>query len=252
LRILQIDIETAPHQALVWGLFKQNIALNQLVQPGYTLCFAAKWYGEKEIFFASVEHDGAVSMLQQVHALLSEADAVVHYNGINFDIPTLNKEFLQHGMPPPEPFHQIDLLRTARSRFRLASNKLDFVADFLGIGNKTKHKGMDMWVACMAGDAAAWKVMKRYNIQDVKLLEKVYKRILPWIKTHPNHALYTDDTRPVCPNCGSLHVVKCGFETTLTMTYQRYRCGSCHTPIRGRTNVLRKDKKVGILTQSKI
>ncbi len=42
----------------------------------------------------------------------------------------------------------------------------------------------------MNKDPAAWKVMEKYNKQDVLLLEKVYDRLLPWIKSHPNHHLF--------------------------------------------------------------
>ena len=43
MRILYLDIETAPNEGKFWGLFKQNIGTNQITKPGYTLCFAAKW-----------------------------------------------------------------------------------------------------------------------------------------------------------------------------------------------------------------
>ena len=76
--------------------------------------------------------------------------------------------------------------------------------------------------------------------------------LLPWIKNHPNHGLHTEEERPVCPNCGSKHVVLKGTETTKTMKYQRYRCVSCGTPIRGRFNLLTRGKSRAILTQSKL
>ena len=70
-------------------------------------------------------------MLEGIHKLLDEADAVIHYNGKRFDIPSLNKEFLLNGMFPPAPFKEIDLLTVARGRFRFVSNKLDYVAQQL-------------------------------------------------------------------------------------------------------------------------
>lgn len=252
MKILHIDIETAPNKVYTWGLWNQNIAINQIVEPGYTLCWAAKWHGKKEIMFNSIYESSEKEMLEEVHDLLGKADAVTHYNGRKFDIPTLNKEFILNDMPVPDPYHQIDLLHVAKKQFKFPSNKLDYISQALGLGSKTKHMGMDLWKECMAGNDKAWKIMKKYNKQDVILLEKLYDRLLPWIKTHPNHALYSDSNRPVCPNCGSEHVVKKGVETTLTMSYQRYRCGDCGTPLRGRTNILNKYKKKNILTQSKL
>lgn len=219
-----LDIETSPHLAAVWGLWQQNVALDQIMKPGTTLCWAAKWYGEDEIMFES-NMTGHVRMVRRAHKLLSEADAVCHYNGTKFDIPTLNKEFLLLGLSPPPPSKQVDLLRTARSRFRLASNKLDFVAQQLGLGKKEKHKGFQLWLECMARDKDAWKVMESYNKQDVVLLEKVYERLRPWIKNHPN--LSTMNEKLCCPKCGSSDHQRRGYARTSVSKYQRFQCNTC-------------------------
>ena len=257
MKILHLDIETAPNTGLVWGLFRQNIGLEQIVTSGYTLCWAAKWDGEPEIMFSSV-NDGAQAMLESVHTLLAEADAVVHYNGKSFDIPILNKEFIKHGLTPPDSYHQIDLLETVRRRFRFTSNKLDYVANFLGLGTKLHHKGMSLWVGCMNGDEKCWKTMEKYNKQDVRLLPRLYKKLLPWINDHPNHGLYKDiedsegNIKDACTNCGSTDIVRNGIEHLKTQSYQRFKCKSCHTPLRGRKTILLKDKRDTILTQSKL
>lgn len=184
--------------------------------------------------FDSVHDSKPEKMVSRVHALLDEADVVCHYNGKKFDIPTLNREFLLYGLDPPSQFKQLDLLQTTRQQFRFPSNKLDYVSQQLGIGSKTKHMGMEMWRDCMDGCDKAWKTMKRYNMQDVRLTEKYYKRLLPWIKNHPNWGVYLDADRPTCRNCGSQKVVKKGVERTNTLIYQRYKCTDCGTPLRGR------------------
>lgn len=237
MRILLLDIETAPNIAYVWGLFKENIPLQRLVSSGYVLCWAAKWLGEDEVFFDSVHKSREKTMLKRIHKLLSEADAVVHYNGSSFDIPTLNKEFLLHGLAPPASYKQIDLLLTARKQFRFTSNKLDYVANVLGVGKKFKHAGFELWVQCMNGDEAAWAEMETYNKQDVYLLEKVYEIFLPWIKGHPNVGLYEGSEEHVCPNCGGNHLTKRGFSFTATNQYQRYQCNDCGTWSRSRKNI---------------
>lgn len=224
MKLLMLDIETAPHLAAVWGLYDQQVAINQLLKPGYTLCWSAKWHDSKEIIFDSIL-SGHRKMIRGVYALLNEADAVCHYNGTKFDIPTLNKEFLLMGLKPPAPYSQIDLLRTARSRFRLASNKLDFVAQQLGLGKKEHHKGFDLWRECMAKDPEAWATMERYNKQDVVLLEAVYNRLLPWIKNHPNLSVL--DGHPCCPNCGGTRSQARGYAVSQTRRYQRFQCTDC-------------------------
>ena len=73
-RILSIDIETSPVIAHAWGLFKQNIAINQIIERPRTLCFAAKFNDQKKVHFYSEFHDGADIMLHRAHELLSEAE----------------------------------------------------------------------------------------------------------------------------------------------------------------------------------
>ena len=201
-RILLLDIETAPNTAYVWSLRTDYISIEQLVESGYALCVSAKWLGEKEVLFYSIKEHGVGSMLQAIHNLIEEADIVVHYNGTKFDIPTLQREFLTEGLAPPSPIKQIDLLKVVRKQFRFSSNKLDYVCQRLGLGNKVRHKGMQLWRDCMAGNDKAWAVMERYNKRDVVLLEKLYHRLLPWIPNHPNVTLYTGVVAS-CPRCGS-------------------------------------------------
>jgi hypothetical protein len=174
---------------------------------------------------------GEKRMVRRIHKLLNEADAVCHYNGKKFDIPTLNKEFLLHGLPPPSPSKQIDLLAEARSNFRLASNKLDFVAKALGLGQKTKHKGMELWLGCMNGNKEDRKLMEEYNKQDVLLLEKVYKRVQGWIKVHPNLSVMEDVE--CCTKCGSEDYNARGRAYTTAGSYPRFQCNNCGSWFRG-------------------
>jgi DNA polymerase elongation subunit (family B)/predicted RNA-binding Zn-ribbon protein involved in translation (DUF1610 family) len=244
LKILLLDIETAPNVAYVWGLFKENIPIQRMIDSGYVLCWAAKWLGEKEVMFDSVYKSKAKTMLKRVHKLLDEADAVIHYYGTKFDIPTLNKEFLIYRMTPPSSYRQIDLFNTAKGRFRFASNKLDYIAAQLGVGQKHKHQGFELWVKCMNNDPDAWKEMEKYNKQDVVLLESVYEVFKPWIKNHPNVGLYADSDNPVCPACGSHQVVRRGYAFTTGGKYQRYCCTSCGHWSRSRSGVLTQPELV--------
>lgn len=235
MKILLLDIETAPNTAYVWGLFDQNISINQVQSSSYVLCWAAKWAGERQVMFDSIHRSKPKQMLDRVHRLLDESDAVVHYNGIKFDIPTLNKEFLKAGFGPPAPYKQIDLLRVCRYAFRFESNKLDYVSQALTIGAKVRHEGFELWVKCMDGDADAWKRMERYNRGDVKLLESLYNRLIPWIDRHPNHGAFEDIA--CCPKCGSEKFQQRGWAVTNVMKYARYQCQGCGGWFRGNKSV---------------
>ena len=230
MRVLLIDIETSPNLAHVWGLWNNNVSLNQLMESTEMLCFAAKWLGAESTTFSSSHQDGREGMVRYAWHLLDQADVVMHYNGKSFDVPHLNREFIEAGLAPPSPFKQVDLLLAVRKNFRFPSNKLQYVSTKLGLAGKAGHEGHDLWVKCMAGDAAAWKRMEAYNRQDVILLEQLYQKLLPWVPTLPNRHLYGDTGCPACGAEGSL--VRNGYAYTGVSRYQQYRCSDCGTYFR--------------------
>jgi DNA polymerase elongation subunit (family B) len=227
-RILSLDIETSPVVAHAWGLFKQNVAINQIIEHPRTICFGAKFLAEKKVHFYSEYQHGPEAMVLAAHALLNEADIVMHYNGDNFDLPRLNTEFVLLGLTPPAPYKSIDLLKVVRANFAFTSNKLAYISERLGLAGKVKHEGHSLWVKCLAGDPKAWALMKKYNVQDVRLLEEIYELLKPWISSHPHVGLYTGDD-DVCPNCGSAERQRRGFAHTNLGKFQRFWCTACGT-----------------------
>lgn len=224
MKILLLDIETAPMQVYAWSLWDPRIATNQIVTPGYTLCYAAQWLDDRAILFDSLQKSAAIDMIKGVHALLDEADAVCHYNGTKFDIPVLRGEFLQHRLKPPAPFKQIDLLTTMRST-GFPSKKLDYVAERLGLGRKLKHKGMELWHGCITGDEACWRIMEKYNKQDVRLLKQLHDELRPWIRNYPNRSTFRG--AHICPVCGSGQYQQRGYAIAISCKYIRYQCKNC-------------------------
>lgn len=242
MRILLLDIETSPHVVYSWSLWPDSISPQNIVQTGYTLCWAAKWLGEKQIYTGTRQDSSESEMLEPLYRLLDEADVVVHYHGSKFDIPTLSKDFIMNGWNPFAPVKELDLLKVIKKRFRFPSNKLDYVATQLGLGSKVQHKGMELWRECMAGVPEAWDTMIKYNIQDVILLEKLYNRVLPWIPKHPNYG--NTKSGKVCPSCGGTHLQKRGFSSTASGSYQRYSCSDCGSWSRERLQDKNVDKPI--------
>lgn len=229
MKILTTDIETTPHLAQVWGLWNQNIGLSQLRESAEILCVAYKWH-HKPVQFAWSDQ------LDDVWRAMDEADAIVTWNGDQFDLKHLNREFLEQGHGIPAPYVSIDLLKTVRKQFKFPSNKLDYVAQRLLGERKLPHAGHQLWIDCMAGDEKAMRIMQRYNERDVRLTEKLYDRLLPWIPNHPSVALRNpDDTflPDTCPTCGSSELVREGLAFTAVSAYQRYHCKKCGRWSRG-------------------
>jgi hypothetical protein len=243
-RILTLDIETAPASAYVWGLFDQNVSLEQLIKPGRIISWGAKWLNDPEVHYAD-ERGGTREMFAQIHALLSQADAVITYNGDKFDLPKLLGGFVDHKLPPPPPVASIDLLKTVK-RMGLQSNKLQFLGDFLKIGQKVKHEGFPLWVACMNGDAKAWKRMTRYNKGDVRLTERAYKRLRPYIKTHPYVGAGIVNA---CPACASANVQHRGYARTKAFLIERIQCRACGSWHQGARQSIRTVEKSAKLVE---
>jgi predicted RNA-binding Zn-ribbon protein involved in translation (DUF1610 family) len=218
LKLLFLDIETSPITALVWGTFKQDVSVDQIVEPTKMLCWAAKFHGAKRVFWGRSP--------EGIHDLISRADAICTYYGKGFDLPHLNREWLVAGLKPPPPVPHVDLKAVVAKTFLMASNKLAFVGPYLGIGDKVKNSGWALWRACMAGDQKAWEKMRRYNEGDVTLLEKLYDKLLPWIDNHPNRNLIDGSTHR-CPNCGSPNVERRGTQIAATRRYVRFQCREC-------------------------
>ena len=226
-RILTLDIETRPMVAQVWGLFDQRIGINQIVDAGGVLCWAAKWHDERRVMFASDHHDGHDEMIRQVWSLLDEADIVVGWNHKAFDIKHLQREFVLAGLGAPTPWQDVDLLLTVRRRFKFPSNKLDHVARELGVGSKVQHTGMDLWQRCLDGDDKAWRTMKRYNVQDVRLTELLYDILRGWVPGHPNVNMLRGQRVSACSTCGGDDLADAGWHVTPTRAYERFRCLGC-------------------------
>lgn len=224
---------------LVWtfSLNKPWISFDQIVQQTRVICWAAKWLGEDQVIFRSEYHHGREAMIRQAHALLNEADIVIHFNGESFDIPHLRREFEELGLPPFAPFQTIDLYRQLRKAMYFPNNKLDTMVRRLGIGAKVDHEGMPLWIKCLTDNfeapkvqAKAWADMRRYNKHDVVVTENLYVETREWLPNHPNLGLYVEDPGDGiarCGTCQSTNLRKEGFAYTAAGKYPRFQCRDC-------------------------
>src|SRR5690606_11884903 len=229
-KIAILDIETAPNLAYVWRFFKENVGAKQVVEHSEIMSFAYKWYGDNSVHYHDVQHSNELAVLEKINAVLDEADIVVAHNGVKFDLPTIQVRALVHGLKPPAPYKQVDTLKVAKSEFRFPSNSLEYLSKVLGVEEKGGHKefpGFELWKECLAGNPAAWEEMRLYNIQDVVTLEQVYEKMRPYMRNHPNVAVFNDEEETCCPRCGGNHLQRRGFAYTNVGKYQRFVCTEC-------------------------
>lgn len=237
-KILILDIETSPNIAYVWNFWKANVGAKQVLENGQMLSFAAKWLNDDKIYYQDVEHSDEKHMLSILFTLLDEADIVVAHNGQKFDLPHIQGRGLVLGLKPPSPYKIVDTVLVARYEFNFPSNSLEYLATVLQLKNKKDgHKqfpGFELWLGVLANNPAAWAEMKEYNIQDILVLEELYLKMRPYMKRHPNVAVYEDGNEDVCPRCGGKHLQRRGFAHTNTGRYQRYVCTDCGSWFRRR------------------
>jgi hypothetical protein len=251
-KVLIWDIETAPILGYVWGLFDQNIGLNQIHSDWHVLAWSAKWLGEKEVMYMDQRKTKDITndkkILEVLWKLLDEADIVVTQNGKQFDQKKVNARFVQHGMQPPSSYKHIDTKLLAKKHFGFTSNKLAYMTDKLCTKYKKlehgKFPGFELWKECLRGNIKAWKEMEKYNKYDVLSLEELYLKLIPWDNT-VNFSLYYDNDVQTC-SCGSMEFKHIGFHYTPTGKYQRFRCKKCGKEGRLNKNLLSKEKRDSI------
>lgn len=250
-KILVFDIETAPILAYVWGLFDQNIGLNQIHKDWHVMSWSAKWVGSDEVFYhdqrnaKKIEDDSAI--LKIIWSLLDEADIVLTQNGIRFDSKKLNARFVEHKMPPPSSYRHIDTCVIAKRFFAFTSNKLEYMTHkFNKKYKKLKHakfSGFELWSECLKGNIDAWNEMEKYNKYDVLALEELYLNTLrKWDKTI-NYNVFSDSFNTRC-SCGSQDIKnhkKPKF--TNTARFSRYVCNDCGQEHFTKVNELSKEKR---------
>lgn len=252
LKVLIVDIETAPMLGYIWGLWDNNVALNQLKSDWYILSFSAKWLydaPENTIYFdqrnaKNIEDDS--KLLEKLWKLLDEADVIITQNGVKFDVPKINARFVQNGYPPPSSFRHIDTAQIARKIFGFTSNKLEYMTDKLCTKYKklkhAKFSGFELWKQCLAGNKEAWNEMQEYNKYDVLSLEELYTVLAPWAPSI-NFNVFHEELENSCNACGCTEFRSNGFKYTNTGKFRRYICKNCGAESSDKTNLLTKYKK---------
>ena len=149
MKILYVDIETAPNTSYTWGKWEQNVL--SFVRESYLICVSYKWEGKKTQVkalpdFPTYQTDpyNDKELVKLLYDLFNEADIIIAHNGDKFDIKYANGRFLVHNLYPPTSYRTIDTLKIARQTFKLNSNKLDDLGTVLNLGNKTETGGFKL------------------------------------------------------------------------------------------------------------
>ena len=250
-KVLLVDIETTPMQVHTWGTWKQRIGHEQVINDWFMLSYSAKWLFDSKMHSSVLtpkevlaKDDSRIS--KELWKLFDQADVLIGHNISGFDLPKAQTRFLLNKLAPPSPFQIIDTLKVAQKNFRFASNKLDYISQLM-LNDRKLHTEYQLWLRCLEGDAKSLEEMLIYNRKDVLLLEEAYVFLRPYIKSHPNMAIYQESLEPSCPNCGSTNIDECGHYTTTVNRYIAFRCRDCGAICRSRKTDIPLKCKAGIL-----
>jgi DNA polymerase elongation subunit (family B)/DNA-directed RNA polymerase subunit RPC12/RpoP len=254
-KILLLDIETTPLEAYIWQtqVWKAHVSDSQVISKWFMLTWAAKWLDSQEVMSMrlngkEVLEENDRRIVYGLWDLLDQADIVIAHNGDNFDIPNINTRFLVNGLPPTSPYRTIDTLKVAQRQFGFTHNSLNALARTFGFDEKLETD-FSLWKRSKNGDEKALEYMEKYNQGDVFLLEEVYIKLRPWVKSHPNIGVYMETEEKVCAICGSNKLVHDGYHVTNTGKYPAYRCAECgSTHTRDRKSVFSLTKKKLVTT----
>ncbi len=232
-KILIYDLEVSPTLGWVYGLYDVNVI--KIEQQPIIMCFSYRWYGEDKTYNVRMKSwtnlaESEKAVVNKLWEIMDKADIVVAHNANGFDNKVATAAFLRHNFTPPSPYKSIDTLRVARGVAKFNSNSLDSLCDLFGIGRKSDIKHSDLWYDCLHGVCKAWKLMVEYNNQDVDLLYKLYEKLRPYVRNHPNVAAYMRK-KFACTYCGSDNLQSRGLKTFGTGTFAFYWCRDCgHNP----------------------
>lgn len=229
-RRLFYDIEVSPNVGLFWEAgYKKNLDYNSIIKERAIICICYKWEDESEVGYLTWDKKQSdKKMLDTFIKIANEADELVGHNGDKFDLAWIRTRCLFHGLPMFPTYVTIDTLKVSRSKFKFNSNRLNYIADFLGVGNKIKTE-FGMWKdILLKNDKKAMDKMVKYCQMDVNLLERVFKKLNNHIEAKTHYGVVFNQDRGSCPECGSddLRIVRRRILASGTKKIQ-FGCNTC-------------------------
>lgn len=235
-KILIWDIESLPNRGYFFQVYDASIPHPFIEKTHSIISIAYKWYGEEETNVISIADFPATlrkdpyddsKVVGKFIDIYNSADYVIAHYGDKFDIPMLRARVLLNGLPPLSNVQTIDTYKLVKKHFKLNTNKLDHLGFWLNEGVKHSMNAQD-WVDCAKGNVEVIRKMAEYNKEDVRLLERVFDRILPYVQTklNVNHGKVLDTE--ACPHCGSVNLHKRGYYNTRLSRKLVLGCKECN------------------------
>ena len=228
---LFFDIETSPNIVYAWRIgYNLSITPDNIIDERKIICISYKWENEDKIYTLTWDKEQCdKQMLIDFIAQANKADELIVHNGDRFDIKWIRTRCIYHRIPMFPQYKTLDTLKKAKSGFNFNSNKLDYIAKFLGVNAKVKHSGFDMWVQVMKGNEEAMQEMVTYCEGDIIVLEDVFLTMQNYIKMNTHNGVINNNLKYSCPSCGGEHPVLLKNNVTSMGTIKRLmECNDCN------------------------
>lgn len=122
-------------------------------------------------------------LVKQVCTLVRSHDVVVAHNGSRFDIPMLRTRALRWGLSPLKEVKLVDPCTIAFRKFKLRSNSLGRIADYVGITDRKTPLDMSVWADVMLnGSAKGMNKIVEHCEADIRVLRGVLRFVKPFIR----------------------------------------------------------------------
>jgi len=212
------DIETSYCVGSFWRpSYKMSLGHHNIIFDSAIICICWKWEGQKKVYSAEWDEGDDKALLIKFMEAAMKADEIVAHNGDRFDEPWVRTRCMANGIDCPPKFQTYDTLKKARKYFKLPSNTLDFIGKrYLGEGKspmafedwnliikplipkfcgfeiempKSYHKAMDK--------------MTKYCKKDVRLLERAFHKLQPYVEHNQHAGSAAGYGRYSCADCGN-------------------------------------------------
>ena len=224
-RILFWDIETSYDILAKFGLREEYTHPDNIIQDWFIISAAWKWRGNPKVHSVHIKKPtDDKKIVQELYDVLKTADCIIGHNGDKFDLKKFKTRAAFYGLDPLPVIRTRDTLKIAKKHFAFTSNRMDYIAKYLGLeGKQNIEKGL--WKKALFGDMKAIRTIAEYNKKDVMVLEAVFNKLEPHDEAAINQALYHGIDG--CPYCASENYQSRGYAYNKSSKFRRFHCQDC-------------------------
>lgn len=119
---------------------------------------------------------------------LEQADIIVGWNSILYDVPFINTRLVAAGERPIQVgerygSHSLDLMYYAGGQsMRLPGRRLDLVARFFHCGHEKTPLTPEVWAEAATGDPESMELVVEHCEADVLVTREVFYKLAPFVK----------------------------------------------------------------------